>query len=327
MKIAIIGLGVIGRVHAEALSILGTPATALCDIRAEKAEKIRNQYAPSAQVFTDWKTMLTDYRPDVVHICTPHDLHAEMTVTALKYAVHVLCEKPLCMNGEQMREVLAAERESKATLGVCHQNRYNTVNRFLKQYLSDKNIVGAHGSVVWKRTAAYYESAEWRGTQKHEGGGVLINQALHTLDLMMWLCGEPERVAAVKANLTLKDVSEVEDTIAIRYFGNVDYSFYATVGSVADFPVEMSFRLDNGDLLLALPKTVLLNGRVLFEKETDGRILGKECYGDGHIRLIDDYYRCLQTKTPFSVNGEEAAKVVRMILGAYRSNGELIPLP
>lgn len=325
MKIAIIGTGVIGNVHAEVLAKLGTPAEALCDLDASKAQKVAQKYAPDAKIYTDWRTMLSDFCPDAVHICTPHDLHAEMVVTALKRDIHVLCEKPLCIRYEDIDRILEAEHSSRAKLGVCHQNRYNTVNVFLKNYLADKEIVGAHGSVVWKRTKSYYDSAEWRGTQEHEGGGVLINQALHTFDLMMWLCGMPDGVAAIKDNLTMRGEIEVEDTIAIRCFGQTDFSFYATVGSGADMPVQMSFKLASGENVLVLPKLVIVGDHVIAREDLN-RSFGKECYGDGHIRLIDDFYQCIKENTPFALNGAEAAKVVRMILGAYQSKGEMVKL-
>lgn len=325
MKIAIIGTGVIGNVHAEVLAKLGTPATALCDLDVAKAKKVAEKHAPDAKIYADWREMLEALRPDAVHICTPHDLHADMTVAALERDIHVLCEKPLCIRLEDIDRVLLAERNSKATLGVCHQNRYNTVNVFLKNYLADKEIVGAHGSVVWKRTKSYYDSADWRGTLSREGGGALINQALHTFDLMMWLCGEPEGVAAIKDNLTMRGEIEVEDTIAIRCFGQTDFSFYATVGSGADMPVQMSFKLASGENVLALPKLLIVDGHVM-EREEISRSFGKECYGDGHIRLIDDYYQCIRENKPFALNGVEGAKVVRMILGAYQSKGEVVKL-
>ena len=325
MKIAIIGTGVIGKVHAEVLAKLGMPAAALCDLDAAKAKKVAEQYAPDAKIYTDWREMLEELRPDAVHVCTPHDLHADMTVAALERDIHVLCEKPLCIRREDIERVLSAEQKSKATLGVCHQNRYNTVNVFLKEYLADKEIVGAHGSVVWKRTKSYYDSAEWRGTLAREGGGALINQALHTFDLMMWLCGEPQGVAAIKDNLTLRGEIEVEDTIAIHCFGQTDFSFYATVGSGADMPVQMSFKLASGENVLALPKLVIVDGHVI-EREELSHSFGKECYGDGHIRLIDDYYQCIRENKPFALGGAEGAKVVRMILGAYQSKGEVVKL-
>lgn len=324
MKIAIIGLGVIGRVHAQALQMLGIPAAVLCDLEFEKAEAVQKAYAPDAKIYTDWERMLAEEKPDAVHVCTPHDLHVPMTVAALKKNIHVLCEKPLCIRKEDISVVLQAEKKSKAMLGVCHQNRYNTINVFLKKYLSDKKIEGAHGSVVWKRTAEYYSSAEWRGTQKREGGGALINQALHTFDLLMWLFGEPTSVAAIQGNLTLQEQIEVEDTVAIRCFGDIDYTFFATVGASVNFPVELNIRLSNRDHLLALPKVVLLNGTVVAEEEICP--LGKECYGDGHIRLLEDFYRCVSKGEKFPIDGTEAAKVIRMILGVYQSKGERIKL-
>ncbi len=325
MKIAIIGLGVVGNIHAQILNTLGTPPSALCDIVASKAEAAREKYAPNAKVYTDWRVMLEEFAPDAVHICTPHYLHAEMTITALNKDINVLCEKPLCIHVDEIGQILEAEQRSKGKLGVSHQNRYNNISLFLKNYLADKEIVGAHGSVAWKRGKSYYDSAEWRGTAAMEGGGVLINQALHTFDMMMWLCGEPDRISAIKGNLTLQGEIEVEDTVAIHCFGNVDYSFFATVGSAFDFPTQMNFKLAGGENVIVLPKTVIVNGEVIESDEID-RYFGKACYGDSHIRLIEDFYRCIGTGEPFPINGTEAAKVVRMILAAYESKGEVISL-
>ncbi len=325
MKIAIIGLGVIGKVHAEALSMLGTPASALCDVDVTRAETVKSRFAPDAVIYDDWKKMLSEYKPDSVHICTPHYQHAEMIIEALKQNINVLCEKPLCISEDDVIAILEAEKESKATLGVCHQNRYNTVNVFLKDYLADKKIVGAHGSVIWHRTEEYYHSANWRGHKNTEGGGVMINQALHTLDLLIWLCGESHSIAAVDANLTLKNTIEVEDTISIFCSGEVDYFFNATVGAPVSFPVELNFKLDNGEHILALPNTVLINGKVVATEENI-HALGKDCYGNGHVRLMKDYYDCLANGKPFAINGREAAKVVRTILKAYESKRNILPL-
>lgn len=319
MKIAIIGLGVIGKVHAEALSILGTPASALCDVDENRIDYVKNKFAPQAANFTDWKKMLSEYKPDSVHICTPHYLHTEMIIEALRQNINVLCEKPLCISEDEVVSILKAEQESKAVLGVCHQNRYNDVNVFLKNYLSDKKIQGAYGTVMWHRTEEYYHSAEWRGHKDTEGGGVMINQALHTLDLLIWLCGQPSSVSSANANLTLKDTIEVEDTIAISCKGETEYFFTATNGAPASFPVELNFKLENGDHILALPNVVLLNGKVI-DTEENKRALGKDCYGNGHIRLMQDFYDCLKNGRPFSINGKEGAKVVRTILKAYESN-------
>ena len=323
MKIAIIGLGVIGKVHAEALALLGTPAAMLCDIDAARAEESRDSFAPDAEIFTDWQEMLVLAKPDVIHVCTPHYLHAPMTIAALEKGVHVLCEKPLCVSESELEAVLRAEEASVATLGVCHQNRYNDVNVFLKEYVQKRKILGAHGTVAWQRTAEYYASAAWRGTKAFEGGGALINQALHTLDLLIWLCGEPQSLVASEANLTLQGEIEVEDTIAVRLFGDVPCSFFATVGAGASFPVELQLQLEGGDRVLALPRTVLINGEVVSTGEVTCT-LGKDCYGDGHLRLLCDYYRTLERGEKFPIDGREAAKVMRVILRAYQSHGKVL---
>ena len=110
-------------------------------------------------------------KPDVVHVCTPHDRHADMIVDALERNINVLCEKPLCIRREDIPRILAAEKRSKAILGVCLQNRYNPANRYVKQFLADKTVLGGVGNVVWHRDAAYYRADAWRGKRATEGGG------------------------------------------------------------------------------------------------------------------------------------------------------------
>ena len=325
MKIAIIGLGVIGKVHAEALALLGTPATVLCDIDQGALLVARDAFAKDAALYTDWEVMLREAKPDVVHICTPHYLHAPMVIAALRANINVLCEKPLCIREEDIAEILEAEAASTASLGVCHQNRYNDVNVFLKEYLAERRVLGAHGAVTWQRTKEYYASAAWRGTWAYEGGGALINQALHTLDLLLWLCGEPQSLVATKDNLTLKGDIEVEDTVALRAFGEVPFSFFATVGAGVSFPVTLQFQLEGGDHLLVQPKVAYLNGKPLATGEIK-RVLGKACYGDGHLRLFSHYYDCLAKGEHFPIDGKEAAKVIRVILRTYQSEGRVLPL-
>ena len=124
MRSAIIGLGTIGRVHAELLASRGEEIVALCDIDPRAAQNAKEKWAKSAVIYSDYKEMLTKEMPDVVHICTPHYLHADMVVFALGKNINVLCEKPLCMNREEIDAILKAEENSKAQLAVCFQNRF-----------------------------------------------------------------------------------------------------------------------------------------------------------------------------------------------------------
>lgn len=319
MKTAIIGLGVIGRVHASLVSQRNDEIVALCDVDEARALAAKEKWAKDAEIYTDYKEMLEKARPDVVHICTPHYLHADMVVEALSRNVNVLCEKPLCIRYDDIDRILAAEKCSSGILGVCHQNRYLASNLFTKDYLKDKKVLGAHGSVVWKRDAAYYAADAWRGKWETEGGGSLINQALHTLDLTMWFSGDPESALATAANLTLKDEIEVEDTIFARFTGDTSFTFLGTNTAAADTPVSVTLHLEDHSILTVLPYAVLINGVPVPSASVRRQAHGKECYGSGHEGLIDDFYACAAEGRRFSIDGREGARVIRLILAAYES--------
>jgi len=317
MRAAIIGLGVIGKVHAKVLREMNA-LYAVCDVDAEKFVDY-----PDAKQETDYIRLLDELKPDVVHICTPHYLHADMVIEALKRNINVLCEKPLCIHMEDIDRVLEAEKASRAQLGVCMQNRYNAANLFAKEYLKDKKVLSGVGQVAWNRDAAYYASGEWRGKWATEGGGVLINQALHTLDILEWLVGIPTKLNASISNLSLQNEIEVEDTAVIRAFDGASFTFFATNGNGSSMPVEVVIKTED-TVVRILPDHVVVGNEVTFFKKDERHVYGKSCYGSGHAPLIADFYDCIATGRQFALNGTEASKVVRLILAAYRSNGATV---
>ena len=319
MKTALVGLGVIGRVHFKVLTELGISVDAVCDVEEKKFEKF-----PNIPSYKDYVTMLDEVKPDVVHICTPHYLHADMIIEALSRDINVLCEKPICIKEEDILRILDAEKSSKAILGVCHQNRYNQENVFVKDYLKDKNIVGGFGNVVWNRCKDYYAQAAWRGKWNTEGGGVLINQALHTLDLMQWLIGMPKTLSATISNLTLSKYIEVEDTASIVCSGNSKFTFFATNGGCCDFPVGVTIKTDNETIQVLKGKVVVSNA--VYDFDRDKNVYGKCCYGTGHEGLIRDFYDCVLNNKKFDIDGLEASKVIKIILAAYKSKGQKIDI-
>ncbi len=322
MKTAIIGLGVIGKVHAEVCQKLNIEVVGLCDSDVVRAQETAAAFYPNAALYTDYKKMLTELKPDVVHICTPHYLHAEMVVECLQRDIHVLCEKPICINREQLEAILEAEEKSQAQLGVCHQNRYNVASVWVKEYLKTHTASSGFGVVPWKRDKAYYDSGEWRGKHSTAGGGVLINQALHTLDLLQYFLGMPKYCTATMSNLSLQGVIEVEDTIFGRFSDGSEFTFFATNACDWSYPIEISLTTEEG-LLKISSDTVTLNGKLL-TREINEKILGKACYGRGHISLVDDFYRCVQSGQPFAIDGKEAARVMRLIFAMYESEGRKI---
>lgn len=321
-RVALVGCGVISGKHLEAILAAGQKIVALCDPEPEKANKRALSHGlTGVPVFTDYEKMLDEVHPDIVHICTPHDLHAPMTITALDRGIHVLCEKPLAISEEQLQAILAAERKSSALLGVCHQNRYEPNMRKLKEMSETDCPVAGYANVVWKRDAAYYASAAWRGTKAHEGGGVLINQAIHTMDIMQWVFGMPEAVTARVSNDFHQGEIEVEDTAICTFEGKngILWQFFATTAGSDDFPVQLNLSLASGKLVEAQNHQFTVDHRVLSGEDDTGS--GKWVWGNGHKALIADFYQHVRENRPFWLNGAEGAKVIRMILAAYRSNG------
>ena len=318
MKAAIIGLGVIGKVHYEVLKKAGVEIV-LCDIDADKLSHFNEP-----KKYTDYKEMLSSEQVDVVHICTPHYLHAEMVIYALNNGQNVLCEKPLCIKREQIDAILEAEKAAKGILGVCFQNRYNNSSRFIKSYLSDKNVTFADGILRWHRDAAYYATAEWRGKWATEGGGVLINQAIHTLDLLLWILGMPDKVEAKTAQNSLAGIIEVEDTADCVFYGHNDFSLFATNTSKVDRPVELRF-VANNERIIVTPDFVSIEGKKV-DIDTECGYYGKVSYGNGHEKLIADFYDCVRSGKKFDIDGTEGAKAVKLVLAAYQSDGQKIDI-
>ncbi len=327
-RIAVIGCGAISGNHITAILQNGHTVCALCDILPEKAEALKEKYElADTPIFTDYKEMIEAVHPDSVHICTPHDLHAPMTVYALERNIHVLCEKPLCITMEQMKEVHRAANASKAQLGYCFQNRYEPNMIRLKE-LAKNGVLSALGTVVWKRDEKYYASAEWRGTIAHEGGGVMINQAIHTLDILQWICGMPTNVIAHVSNDCLGDAIEVEDTASARFEtedGNAFFIF-ATNTAKKDLPVELQVRLATGEMIVAQNHHLTVDHETVDSKKQETSV-GKAEWGKGHTALTKDFYTCIEEGKPFPIGVEEADKAVRLIFAMYASNGKKIPIP
>lgn len=326
MKVGIIGLGSISPLHINALKECGCEITAVCDIEKQKIKDAVKRFSLSAREYEDYNEMLEKEDLDAVHVCTPHYLHCDMTVAALNKNVNVICEKPLAISYEQLDKIEKAVKSSKAMLGVCFQTRYNPSVVELKKQVKPEDVVSAYANLVWLRDKAYYDSAEWRGTRAMEGGGVLINQAIHMLDLMISVCGMPESVIARCFNDSLKGVIEVEDTVHGVYdLGeNRNFVLNATNAAKVCFANTLCFATKQ--------KTLLLCGEDLFingEKVKCGSGFttdGKKEWGSGHARLIADFYDCVKTGRKFGVDFYEGAKAIKVLLASYRSNGEKIYL-
>lgn len=324
MRVGIVGLGAISPLHIRAILKYGQKITAICDVDPEKRQKVNAEFGLNAEEYSDYNALLASGKVDVVHVCTPHYLHAEIICMALGANIHVLCEKPLAINFEQLDAIEKAVKNSSATLGVCFQNRYNASVLYLKEFFKDKEIIAATANLVWNRGKDYYSSAKWRGKKQYEGGGVMINQAIHTLDLLQWFCGMPESVIAHCSNNSLKNVIDVEDTafgcFTLKNGGN--FIINATNSAASCFPIVLMFQ-SKTDAVELSGDNLIVNGK--FVTKSDGApIFGKEEWGVGHDKLIKEFYICLENGKKFPIDFYEASKTVKLILKMYQSNGEKV---
>ncbi len=336
-KAAIVGCGAIAGVHAASLKEMDNVTVIGCaDIKIERAEKLAAQFGCPAYASLD--EMLAAQKPDVLHICTPHYLHVPMALQAAKMGIAVLSEKPEGISVEQLDALAQAEDEG-ARIGICFQNRYNEAVEAAREHLASGaagKIKAIRAFVTWNRQAPYYTESGWRGTWETEGGGVMINQAIHTLDLIQYFGGYPTHLEGHVDNYHLKGVIEVEDTASIymRLPGGIPAIMYATTAFAVDSPVLIDIVCEN--------MTLRLEGNTLKETKPDGSAstpvrsaeYGKEnpdgkCYwGSGHPSLFHDYYKHLEEGKPFPLNAKEGAKAVKLLLALYESSktGQVIEL-
>lgn len=328
LKAAVVGCGNISNTHLPILASLdGVRLVAVCDTVPEKADFAAEKY--SCRAFYDFETMLAEEDIDCVHICTPHYLHVPMAMAALSRGINVLCEKPLAITAESLESLRNLAEESCAILGVCFQNRYNQAVKMAKNIIvSNKfgRLLAVKGNVSWFRDAAYY-SDSWHGKLSKEGGGVLVNQAVHTADLLRFLVGSNiKKLEAHVFNDSLKNVSEVEDTAVVRYeFENgVTGILNATNAFSLNADVTLDFFFESGNKLY-------IEGLELYRLTSDGEIEkltktsdkvfhGKAYWGNGHAALISDFYRCIKENRRFPIDSFEGGKATEEFLACYESS-------
>ncbi|MFL6027726.1 MAG: Gfo/Idh/MocA family protein [Friedmanniella sp.] len=321
---AVIGCGDVSVVHLEAIEALpDTHLVAICDTDPTTAAATAERHGVPA--FADHRQLLEAVRPDVVHITTPHHQHAPVAVDCLAAGVNVLLEKPLAHNLEDAQRILAAAEEHPDTkIGVCFQNRYNAAVQAVRTLLDSGRlgaVTGSAATVLWHRTPAYYQAKPWRGRREQSGGGVLINQAIHTLDLVQWLVGEVTEVAGRAGTYSLDGVIDVEDTaqLVLRHVGNARSVFFATVANTVDAPVTLDLTAENATLHLRRDLTVAwADGRTEVVAERSATSAGRSYWGASHQLLIADFYARLGDPEPFWISPREAQKTLRILHDLYQ---------
>lgn len=327
MNICIVGYGAIGPVHANAINqVENATLYAVCDINDENARKCTDQY--NCIVYHDFDEMIKDGNIDAVHICTPHYLHKDMTIKALRAGKDVVLEKPVAISKADMDELadFANSNENKNRLCVMLQNRRNVCIEKLKEIIENNDLgqlKGLIGNVFWKRDEAYYDQAAWRGKWDTEGGGLLINQTVHMIDMMLYFGG---KVKDFRASINRWHISniEVEDNAQVlMYFENGARGiFNASNCYVQDEPFILDVLFEKAHFRYADNCLYIIgeNGAECIASDQNVKV-GKSYWGNGHLSVIRSFYDALPGKKANYTDINDAYNAMKMVFDIYDRAG------
>jgi UDP-N-acetyl-2-amino-2-deoxyglucuronate dehydrogenase len=332
---AIVGTGLISTTHYEQISaIVGAKVVAVFSRKEEKPKSLAE--TAGADWYTDYQEMLKRKDIDIVSIITPSGTHADMAIEAARAGKHVIVEKPMDISLEKAQQIIDVCREHKVKLSVISQHRFDASAVKIKEDIVSgrfgKMVLG-QASVNWYRPQSYYDTSKWRGTIEMDGGGVLINQAIHTIDLFQYFMGEVESVYAHTAILAHEGI-EVED-VAVATVKFKNGGLGTIVATTAAYP-GLSARLEiigtNGTAVIEndkLLKHYLRNPT----NESEAINLAVHHVGDHNHASINpaaldgtshrlqfiDMINAIQEDREPLVNGEEGLKPLKIILAIYQS--------
>jgi dTDP-4-amino-4,6-dideoxygalactose transaminase/predicted dehydrogenase len=345
VRFGIIGIGSQGQQHAAVLSRHpGSSLVAISDAQEQPGRTVAAELG--CRWFPAAERLVHSGEVDAILIATPHRQHVELAIAGLRAGLHVVCEKPLAVTVAEADEVVRAAEESQGTFAVVHQRRLDPSYKYAKELLASGQLGPIYRCMMvesaW-RTQAYYRSSPWRGTWKGEGGGVLLNQAPHVLDLYAWLCGMPASLTA-RCDTTLHQI-EVEDTASAILAHDDGMHGYIHINTVECPPISRAviscdrgrLTIENGEVRLTRLRDSIRN-----RTATDPRLWGDldgetRCvYASGRPSLgellhafYDNFIVALHGKTDLACPAVEARNAVElanaMILSSMR--GRVVSLP
>ncbi|MBE0696003.1 MAG: Gfo/Idh/MocA family oxidoreductase [Anaerolineaceae bacterium] len=329
LRFAMIGCGVIAPTHARCIEELpGAELVAVCDVIPEKARALAEEFP--AAVYSSCAEMFAGTAIDAVCVLTPSGLHAEVGIAAAQAGKHVLVEKPMDITLERADALINACRAAGVKLGVISQHRFDPALMALKQAVDEKRLgqLNFGGSQTkWYRSQAYYDSGDWRGTWALDGGGALINQSIHYVDLLQYIMGPAEEIHAYTATRAHERI-EVED-IAVAAIKFRSGALGLLEGSTSAFPGFVA-RLDiNGSLGSVIIENDQVSEWRLRSGEpnpvapADSGFIGgtssKNIWHHSHRRQIADFIAAIQEGREPLVSGEEGRKPLEIVLAVYES--------
>lgn len=337
IRTAVIGVGNMGTAHAACLAaggVEGMALTAVCDIAPERLEACGERF-PGAARYADWRELLREHRPEAVIVAVPHPLHGEIASACLAAGCHTLVEKPIDIALSRAQRLCEAARASGRVFGIMFNQRTNPLFRRCREIVRGGQLGEMKRSVWiitnWYRTQHYYDSGSWRATWGGEGGGVLLNQAPHNLDLWQWICGMPASVTAYCDTAKYHRI-EVEDevTLLTRYENGATGAFITSTG---EYPGTNRLEISGTKGKIVLENGVLKWWR-LEQDEAEVRFQSEENFAkipvtyeeilpDGpetaHAGILNDFAQAIRTGKPLLAPGVEGVHELTLSNAAYLS--------
>jgi len=332
----IIGCGNIGPVHAAAMQdVTNAKLVGVADLRLEAAENLAGQYG--AEAYADYKEMIQRDDLDAVCICVPSGLRMEIAVACAKAGKHILSEKPLDVTTKRIDKIIKATDDAGVSLGCIFQSRFSDDTQLLKKALDQGRfgkLVMGDAYIKWFRTQEYYDSVGWRGTWKLDGGGALMNQGIHYIDLLQWLMGPVKSVVA-QTDCVAHTGIEVEDvaTAMLEFENGAMGSIQGSTAIYPGHPARIEIHGTEGTAILEDGKIIswAFKKRKAIDKKIEDSLTEESALGsgagdplaalktEGHRRQIDDFTKALRKGAPPRIEGREGRNAVALIEKIYQA--------
>lgn len=329
--VGVIGCGSISSVHLKAIEVIDElRLVAVCDCDQAKMQSVSRQF--SCYGTTDIEDLLKVKEIEWVHILTPHNRHVDMAIAVMRSGKHVILEKPVGIQRNDLLRLKEVQEETGCKVGVILQNRFNPTTMKIKEY-TQSDILGKYisgkGTLTWYRDENYYKESTWRGSKVTEGGGLLINQAIHTLDLLSYLTSRVTDVRADVGNYN-HPYNDVEDIamVELKHENGARSLFFGSNSFGVNSPIFLQLHYEKGILELKENTLYLIKDeerQVIASDDVEEGV--KSYWGLGHERCIRYIYNHSGDQSS-RVSLEEGLHATDIVLAAYISSerNEWIPL-
>jgi len=334
---AILGPGMVAEYHQQAIKFnadLGAKLVAMSHYNPARFSEISRRFGVPCLTYQD---VLAHPDIDVVCLCTPSGQHAEQAIAAARAGKHVLVEKPMALSLADADAMIAACAENEVKLGVTLQRRTEFPFPLIHQAIQAGDLGDLTLAVItmpYYRPQAYFNQAEWRGTWTLDGGGVLMNQGIHIVELLVWLMGDPVEVSAYAGTLH-RDI-EVEETLSatLRFANGALATITATTTAAPGFPHRLEFYGTNGGIQIegdAVGRWQLVDpANAAVKPPQVGQATGAEAGSDprgipatSHVAIFEDFIRAIHEDRPAKIDGAEGRRSLAAVLAVYEAAGLL----